>query len=616
MDNSIDYRELVIQAQLGDRESVDSLTKLVRGRLYAYVYRIMLQHDLSEEIVQDSLLEMLKSLNKLERTDRFWAWLRKISSNKIRHHYGKRHHRTVSMSNTADGDWRRQKQNDNQSALAEVISRELKEIVFNAIGRLKQQHRMVLVMRCYEEMQYSEIAESMGRTELGARVLFCRAKKALGKELSRQGFGKGALLTALALFGKMTAPSEAAAAQISITSSTISTGAAASLVTIATGKTTVVSLTAASLLAVGSTMAPISWLDKAISWTERSVTAFRQKLVRSPDVVTEVRQGSQQHWYYYPPDANGAVMMQMTKWPPQRKYSYCQWLQNQQANYYFDETGNTVYINNYRMWASDLTVCRLPADKPSLTESLTAVEGRAEEMERVWNEEEGLLIIGMWDRETNSKHWQIIHHYNLLEEEYFRYPWPASVNVVDNRDPMHRRGWTYFTVRGRLNGEEIQGAGRIPFVYAESRPNWPWLRLETAAGKKIVEITGAEGFAGLSRPWMGLHTIDTVRRDAADSQIRFETKLLPGGGKAEVVLTHNQTKLIYTIDMETDVIDKIIFSASHDGEGELRFSYLQDIDKLSDEFAAPPRPDDQKSSRQISGMFWLVQLVEGSKPPG
>jgi len=607
MDTNVDYSELVIQAQMGDRESADSLANLVRGRLYAYVYRIMLHHDLSEEIVQDSLLEMFKSLNKLERADRFWAWLRRICSNKINRHYGKRNHKTVSISDAGGGDWQRQEQSDSQSALAEVISKELKETVFNAIGGLKQQHRMILVMRCYEEMQYSEIAELMGRSELGVRVLFCRAKKALGKELSRQGFGKATLLTALVLFGKMTAPSQAAAAQISIASSTVGAGVTASLLTTATSKTTAVSVAAAGMLAVGGSMVPATWLDKTIFSAQ---TALRKKLVKAADVAARVP-GSRQQWYYYPPNGNGAVMMQL-KSNVGGKQSYCQWLQNQHANYYFDEIGNTVYINNSRMWSKDLVVCRLPTDTTNLTYSLLAIEGRTEEMEYIWRDEDGLLIIGTSDQDTNSKYWQIIHHHNLQEEEYFRYPWPVSVKVIDNRDTMHSRGWTYFTVAGRLNGEEVRGTGRIPFVYAASKRYWPWLRLETTSGEKIINFAGTEVFTGLCRPWMGLHTIDTVRRDAAQKQVRFETTLLPGDDKAEIVLTHKQTKLFYVIDMEKDVIDKIAFSSGNGRQGELRFSYLQNIDESDNDFASPPTKHYEQPPQQDAGMLWLVRLAEGS----
>ena len=49
MDQGREYILLVQQAQLGDRGSLDNLAELVRGRLYAYIYRIVLRDD----IVQD-----------------------------------------------------------------------------------------------------------------------------------------------------------------------------------------------------------------------------------------------------------------------------------------------------------------------------------------------------------------------------------------------------------------------------------------------------------------------------------------------------------------------------------------------------------------------------------
>ena len=95
-------------------------------------------------------------------------------------------------------------------------------MIMLAMSKLKMRYREVLALRCYEQMNYSEIAELMNCTEFNARVTFCRGKKALQKQLSRSGFGKASLLGALILFGNMTSPSEAVAANISITSAAIS----------------------------------------------------------------------------------------------------------------------------------------------------------------------------------------------------------------------------------------------------------------------------------------------------------------------------------------------------------------------------------------------------------
>ncbi len=79
-------------------------------------------------------------------------------------------------------------------------------------------------MRCYDNMAYSEIAESMGCSEFSTRMLFVRAKKALQKELLSNGFSRGSLLAALIVFGKMTAPSKAAAAQLTVPAAALKVG--------------------------------------------------------------------------------------------------------------------------------------------------------------------------------------------------------------------------------------------------------------------------------------------------------------------------------------------------------------------------------------------------------
>lgn len=87
MSNKNDYIELVKQAQLGDEKSVNRLAELGRGRLHAYIYRLTLDEDLTQDIIQESMLEMLKFLKKLERADRFWPWLFRIAGNNLHDHW-------------------------------------------------------------------------------------------------------------------------------------------------------------------------------------------------------------------------------------------------------------------------------------------------------------------------------------------------------------------------------------------------------------------------------------------------------------------------------------------------------------------------------------------------
>jgi RNA polymerase sigma-70 factor (ECF subfamily) len=598
MDDDKDYIELVQQAQLGNRESLDTLAELVRARLYAYVYRIVLQEHLAQDIVQESMLEMFKVLGKLERADRFWPWLRGIAFNKMRRHYMEEKHRRTVRIRAPENP--RRGCTESRTGFANLVAEELKQVVISAMAELKPRYRKVLTMRCYEEMEYSEIAELMRCSELSARVLFCRAKKALHKRLSHKGFGKGFLVTALVLFGKMTAPSEAATAGVSITAATSKVGVAAGLLAMAGGKTAIVSLTAAGAIAIGGVVA-VSGLDGTTDMPENKPAGILQVMGQ----MDAAQGGVEERWYYYPRSVDGPVMLKLVQWDTQRKESFGRWWQDDQANYCFVKSRNTIYINNYRMWNSRLDVQTLPTDGASFIDFVSTVEGQNNEMKYVSGKGHGLLVITRRGGEENSNQFRIVQHNNVLDEEYYRYKWPPEAIEVDNRDTMHKRGWTYFEITGQVDDKHVRGRGRIPFVYATSESHWPWVEL------KVAESIADEAcFAGLGRPWMGLHTIDTVRRDAAREWLWFETRYNPDTAKVEVLVTCKQVKLLYTIDMEKDVIEKITFLVKDDRRGELRFFYLQEMDNIGSEFAEPRTESDRRPHLEGPGLLWLMRLIE------
>jgi hypothetical protein len=105
-----------------------------------------------------------------------------------------------------------------------------------------------------------------------------------------------------------------------------------------------------------------------------------------------------------------------------------------------------------------------------------------------------------------------------------------------------------------------------------------------------------------------------VRRDAARQRVWFETKQGAGQGKAEVALTCEGVKLVYSIDLERDVVEKITFLADSGGgqdvKGELRFSYLEEVEQEDGEFAAPARAGSGSAPRERLGMLWLVKLAD------
>jgi len=240
---------LIHHAQLGNQESMNRLAELVQERLFPYIYRLTLNYDLAQDLLQETLLEMVKSLKDLEHVDRFWFWMFRTAMGKVQHHFRhQRHKRMVQISAIEKQRLLRRASEDYNDGLDRMVRKELSDAISQAMAKLKLKHRNVLILRCLEQMPHSEIAVLMNCNELRARVLFFRAKRSLRKKLSRYGFSKKFLLLALTLFGLMTAPTKSASAAGTVAVASLDVGFTAALVGTLVGKLGVALATAITAL--------------------------------------------------------------------------------------------------------------------------------------------------------------------------------------------------------------------------------------------------------------------------------------------------------------------------------------------------------------------------------
>lgn len=620
---STDDVELVRKAQRGDRDCLNRLAETARVRLHEYVFRLTLDEDLTQDIVQETMLDMLRIFKKLRADEKFWGWLHGIAFNKVRRHYGKQwRRRTLRLSEAA----RERVPTTANDTLTEVVTDELKQLVLNSVGQLAPRHRAVLTLRCYDQLSYAEIAHLIGCSEIGARAMFYRAKKSLARLLSNHGLGKGALLLALVAFGKMTAASKAGAARIAVTGATLQVGPLGALLGTMTARTGLIALAAAGTLVAGSAaIAPKS--------LRAMLPIGGNPAARLPESPWQSASSQRQEcWYYFPEGGRTPVMIRLLEPDSGRTGTTCRILQNQYANYHYDDSAHAIRIRNYRAWKPDLSVMGLPTDEPGLSRFLSAVQGGAADVELTKNRAPGLLVICHHEGDRTGRIWRIDRHLNVLDEEYFHFSWPETTRIIDDRDAMHQRGWTWFRIDGRIGNRQVSGTGRLPFVYASAEEHYPWLKIELdtqstfidtpggagildRAGRLVERLPGGSFFQGMPRPWMGLHCIDTVRRDAAHCRLRFETTC-DDAASAKVTVRVDEITLVYTVDMETDVIDRIEFFTGDPVEanriGVLDFVYLQDIpDSEGPAFETPREPGRRAAASQGPGLLWLKDLTTG-----
>jgi len=140
-------------------------------RIYRFAFRTTLDHNAAEDVVQETLLAMICGLDTLRDDRRFWPWIYRIAWSKIQN--GHRDRRLQSsleaemlVARTATGNGF----TCDDTPLDVQVREEMTEHVAAAIHRLSQDHRDVLELRCYDQLDYAEIAARTRTTPARART--------------------------------------------------------------------------------------------------------------------------------------------------------------------------------------------------------------------------------------------------------------------------------------------------------------------------------------------------------------------------------------------------------------------------------------------------------------
>ena len=58
--------QAIRQAQAGDTQSLSAVAAQVRSKVYTYIYRLTFDYHLTQDLIQEMVLEMIKALPRLK----------------------------------------------------------------------------------------------------------------------------------------------------------------------------------------------------------------------------------------------------------------------------------------------------------------------------------------------------------------------------------------------------------------------------------------------------------------------------------------------------------------------------------------------------------------------
>ena len=178
--------ELMLRVKDGDESSFGLLLDKYRASVSHFLYRMVQDQAVSEELAQEVFLRVYKSRETYEPTAKFTTWLFRIAThlalNWLRDEKNERAQERLDQS-TEDGPAREVA--DRAATVEQQMVYEVKvEEVRCAVAALPDKQRAAVLMHKYEEMEYSQIAKVLSCSESAVKSLLFRAYETLRVRLA------------------------------------------------------------------------------------------------------------------------------------------------------------------------------------------------------------------------------------------------------------------------------------------------------------------------------------------------------------------------------------------------------------------------------------------------
>ena len=151
-----EINSLVENVKKGDKEAFMVLTRLYQRKVFQLAYSYFHNKEDALDIVQETFLRVHQKAHMFQQGKNFQNWLLQLAKNICIDYYRK--HRKK------DNEWRRDENIEEVNQVSHGSSHhdpspDLKEIFSRCLEKLSDKQRMIFVMKHYNHLHYSEIAQ-------------------------------------------------------------------------------------------------------------------------------------------------------------------------------------------------------------------------------------------------------------------------------------------------------------------------------------------------------------------------------------------------------------------------------------------------------------------------
>lgn len=184
--------DLMLMYQNGDIDAFEILYRRYEKPLLDFIYRLVMNPSEAENLYQETFYRVIKSKKKYKVTAQFKTWLFQIAINLCRDSFRKMKHRShlsldarIASKNDDGIEYQELISDPSADTAKQVESAELVSFIKAAVASLPEKEHLVFIMKEYQGMKFSEIADILNCPIGTVLSLNHRAQVKLRKILSK-----------------------------------------------------------------------------------------------------------------------------------------------------------------------------------------------------------------------------------------------------------------------------------------------------------------------------------------------------------------------------------------------------------------------------------------------
>jgi RNA polymerase sigma factor (sigma-70 family) len=151
----------------------------LKNKLYRFAYSILGDHDLSMDVVQETMLKVWEKRANFEEVRNKEAWCMTLTRNFALDKFRSKHHKTLRLNPDFDREY------PAQSPYQKAESGNMMELIESLVARLPQKQRETFQLRDVEGHSYQEIRDISGYSIPDVKVSIFRARNEIRSQLTK-----------------------------------------------------------------------------------------------------------------------------------------------------------------------------------------------------------------------------------------------------------------------------------------------------------------------------------------------------------------------------------------------------------------------------------------------